>query len=243
MLGIGWGRGWAREGDPRPHPFCLRPRLSICPGLPLPFCVFKPSLGFVHFLTSSLYLHLPSCLLSHLLLCLSIFPSLGVCFRLHLTPHLTISHCPRFSFCTCVPLSPSCSLFPRLFPPVCLPCSAYVSLHFFPRLNPHTHLPRPNGTLVLNLGRLRCGEKLQPQEPRQPPGWSFVLPPPPLPTFSNVLHAESCGGRGCRLQEAEVWEQEQPRRLPRRRRRLSGRVGGDRKLFLLWGRGTPFPYP
>ena len=136
-------------------------------------------------------------------------------------------HLPFFSFSSLL----ACV---TIFPPVCLPPSACASLHFFPQLSPRTLLPRPKGILVLNLDRLRYWEKLQPQEPRLPPGWSFTPPPTTSPYLFQRVACREMGGGGCQLQETEVWGKNEPRRSPWRRRRcLSRRVGGDRKLFLL----------
>lgn len=202
-------------GEPPTSPFLsvCAPISPILPGSPPSLlCVCKfISLGFVHFFISFLYFHLPSflhLLPSQLPPSLSIFHSLGVYFRLHLTPYLSLiapfiflhlcPHLPFFSFSSLL----ACV---TIFPPVCLPPSACVSLHFFPQLSPRTLFPRPKGILVLNLDRLRYCEKLQPQEPRQPPGWSFAPPPTTSPyLFQRVACREIVGG-GCQLQETEVW--------------------------------------
>ena len=90
---------------------CLRPHLSNSARVtPFPSLCKSVSLGLVHFFISFLYLHLPSLLHllpSHLPPWSSTFHSLGVCFRLHLTHYLTLSHCP-------VSLSAPLSPFPLL---------------------------------------------------------------------------------------------------------------------------------
>lgn len=165
---------------------CLHPHLSnsaqvspfpsgcVCKSISLWFCPFP------HFLPVS----------SSSILSAFQFSFLGCVFPSPSYP-LPISLCPvSFS------VSPSSLLLFFLapgIPPVYLlpPTPRYVSLHFFPRLSPHTTLPRPKGTLVLNLDRLRCGKKLQ---LRQPPEWSFAPPPPPLPTFPTCC-MPGVGGR------------------------------------------------
>nr|KAF6336836.1 hypothetical protein mMyoMyo1_012055 [Myotis myotis] len=186
---------------------------------------------------------LPSGIFIFPLICLSILRSLGVYFRLHLTPYLFLFAPISLS----APVSPPPILFSfssllacvTTFLPVCLPHPACVSLHSFPRRSPDSSLPKPKGTLVLNLDGLRCGEKLHSQRFRQPPVWSFTPPPPPLSTFSTCCML-GVGGRGMPttrggpLGANSTQEATPAAAVPQRK------DGKRQKLFLLRGRGTLF---
>lgn len=212
--------------DPLPQPFCLCPHLSssarVC-SFPSG-CVCKSVfLGFVHFLTSSLYLHPPTHLPFHL-------PFLGCVFPPPSNP-LPIFLCPRFSPHTCVPISPARSPFLRSWPvpppsfPSASPHPAYVSLHPLPRLSPHTLLPGPKETVVLNSERLRCSGELQLLGLSN--RGTALRPTPTAPSTFPTCCMPGGGAEGRRLRGADLWEQTQPRSPPRRRRRLSERRRRD----------------
>lgn len=142
---------------------------------------------------------LSSCIFIFPLICLSILLP-WVCIYVSISPHTDFS-LPPFLFLHLCPHRPSCSLFPRSWhvsPPSFLSASptppVSACIHS-PRMSPHSSLPKPKGTLVLNLDGLRCGEKLYSQRLRQPPGWSFTPPPPPLSTFPTCC-MPGVGGRG-----------------------------------------------
>lgn len=178
--------------------------LSVCvltlPTLPrsplsLPCVSISPApSGLVRFLTFFLYLPLSSYRPSH-------FTFLG-CECTSPSHPIPISLCPPFPFCTCVPIAHLVLFFLALgmchHLPSCLPPPPRLCQPAFippPSMSPHSSLPRPKGTLALNLDGLRCGEKLYSQRLRQPPGWFFTPPPTPLSTFPTCC-MPGVAGRG-----------------------------------------------
>lgn len=143
---------------------CLHPSISarVSPFPAVRVCL-SISPGFVHFLLSWRPLQLSCCL--YLSLCFSIYPTV-----------------PRFSSCTCVPLSPFTvvSFLPGVtIPP---PPSAFSLCECHPICLPLTESPyallRINGTVSFQFG----STEVQSQAPRQPPDG-----PSPHPTASPYL--------------------------------------------------------